>query len=66
MRKLVKNGRTAGYRIRHAWILLALDGIPANDSWTDRTTAAACGSNIRSIGSGLSKRIPAYSVFFDS
>jgi hypothetical protein len=50
LRKLVKNGRTAGYRIRHAQILLALDEIPANESWTDRSIAAAYGSNIRSIG----------------
>jgi hypothetical protein len=55
LQKLVKNGRTAGYRIRHAQILLALDEIPANESWTDRTIAAAYRSNIRSIGN-LRKR----------
>jgi hypothetical protein len=55
LRKLVKTGKTAGYRIRHAQILLALDELPANASWTDRTIAAAYGSNIRSIGN-LRKR----------
>jgi hypothetical protein len=55
LRKLVRNGRTAGYRIRHAQILLALDEIPANESWTDRKIAAAYGSNMRSIGN-LRKR----------
>jgi hypothetical protein len=50
LQKLVRNGRTAGYRIRHAQILLALDEIPANESWTDRAIAAAYGSNIRSVG----------------
>jgi hypothetical protein len=50
LRKLVKNGRTAGYRIRHAQILLALDELPANEPCTDRAIAAAYGSNIRSIG----------------
>ena len=29
LRQLVKKGNTAGYRIRHAHILLALDEIPA-------------------------------------
>jgi hypothetical protein len=55
LRKLVKNGRTAGYRIRHAQILLALDETPANESRTDRAIADAYGSNIRSIGN-LRKR----------
>ncbi|MDR1108832.1 MAG: hypothetical protein LBL19_07345 [Spirochaetaceae bacterium] len=30
--------------------MLALDEIPANESWTDGTIAAVYGSNIRSIG----------------
>ncbi|MDR1210689.1 MAG: helix-turn-helix domain-containing protein [Spirochaetaceae bacterium] len=55
LKKLIQKGHTAGYRIRHAQILLALDEIPANESRTDRTIAAACGSNIRSIGN-LRKR----------
>ncbi|MDR0377669.1 MAG: helix-turn-helix domain-containing protein, partial [Spirochaetaceae bacterium] len=50
LQKLIKNGRTAGDRIRHAQILLALDERPANESWSDRAIAAAYGSNLRSIG----------------
>jgi hypothetical protein len=50
LRNLVRNGRTADYHIRHVWILLALDEIPANESRTDQAIAAAYGSNIRSIG----------------
>jgi hypothetical protein len=55
LKKLIQKGHAAGYRIRHAQILLALDEIPANQSWTDGTIAAAYRSNIRSIGN-LRKR----------
>jgi hypothetical protein len=55
LKKLIQKGHTAGYRIRHAQILLALDEIPSNSSWTDGTIAAAYRSNIRSIGN-LRKR----------
>jgi hypothetical protein len=55
LKKLIQKGHTAGCRIRHAQLLLALDEIPANASWTDATIAAAYGSNIRSIGN-LRKR----------
>jgi hypothetical protein len=48
LRKLVKNGKTAGYRIYHAQILLALDEIPTNESRTYRKIAAIYGSTIRS------------------
>jgi hypothetical protein len=30
LEKLIKQGKTAGYRIRHAQLLLALDEIPVN------------------------------------
>jgi hypothetical protein len=50
LKKVIQKGHTAGYRIRHAQILLALDEIPANTSWTDAEIARAYGSNIRSIG----------------
>jgi hypothetical protein len=50
LKNLIQRGHTAGYRIRHAQILLALDETPANESWTDGKIAAAYGSNIRSIG----------------
>jgi hypothetical protein len=32
LKKLIQKGHTAGYRIRHAQILLALDEISANES----------------------------------
>jgi hypothetical protein len=41
LRKLVRKGNTAGYRIRHANILLGLDEIPENDSWTDQKIGQA-------------------------
>jgi hypothetical protein len=46
LKRLIKVGRTAGYRIRHAHILLALDEIPENAvepkvRWTDKKIAAA-------------------------
>ena len=50
LQKLIQKGHTAGYRIRHAQILLAMDEIPANKSWTDGEIATGYGSNIRSIG----------------
>ncbi|MDR0690051.1 MAG: hypothetical protein LBG08_07300 [Spirochaetaceae bacterium] len=55
LKKLIQKGHTAGYRIRHAQILLGLDEIPANEPWTDGKIAAAYGSNIRPIGN-LRKR----------
>jgi hypothetical protein len=50
LRKLIRAGRTAGYRIRHAQILLALDEIAENAEWTDLKIAKAYGSNPKSIG----------------
>ena len=50
LKNLIQKGHTAGYRIRHAQILLALDETPANESWTDEKIAIAYGSHIRSIG----------------
>ena len=35
LQKLIQKGNTAGCRIRHAQILLALDQIPANEHRTD-------------------------------
>ena len=34
VRELVERGRTQGYRIKHAQILLKLDEIPENREWT--------------------------------
>ena len=50
LQKLINKGKTAGHRIRHAQILLALDEIPANEAWTDDTIGKAYGSHIRTIG----------------
>jgi len=50
LQNLVRTGNTAGYRIRHAQILLALDEIPANESWTDEKISKAYGAHIRTIG----------------
>ena len=55
LQKLIKKGKTAGYRIRHAQLLLALDEIPANEHWADENIGKACGSHIRTIGN-LRKR----------
>jgi transposase len=55
LRRLVQKGNTAGYRIRHAQLLLALDEIPANESWTDDKLGKAYGVHIRTIGN-LRKR----------
>jgi hypothetical protein len=55
LEKLIKKGNTAGYRIRHAQLLLALDEIPANEQWTDEKLGKAYGTHIRAIGN-LRKR----------
>ena len=46
----VKKGNTAGYRIRHAQILLALDEIPANEHWSDAKIGDAYGTRQRAVG----------------
>ena len=55
LKQLIRAGRTAGYRIRHAHILLALDEIPENAYWTDKKIAAAYDAHQRTIGN-LRKR----------
>jgi predicted hydrolase (HD superfamily) len=55
LEKLIKKGKTAGYRIRHAQLLLALDEIPENKAWTDEKIGKAYGAHVRSIGN-LRKR----------
>jgi hypothetical protein len=50
LQQLVKKGNTAGYRIRHAQILLALDEIEANEHWSDERIGVAYGCRQRSIG----------------
>lgn len=34
LKQLIQKGKTQGYRNKHAQILLKLDNIPQNDSWT--------------------------------
>ena len=55
LRKLIQKGNTAGYRICHAQLLLALDEIPDNESWTDEKIARAYDVHMRTIGN-LRKR----------
>lgn len=50
LRKLVKKGNTAGYRIRHAQILLALDEIAENAHWSDARIGDAYGCRTRAVG----------------
>jgi len=50
LQNLVQKGKTAGYRIRHAQILLALDEIPANEHWSDARIADAYGCRERAVG----------------
>jgi hypothetical protein len=50
LQRLVKKGNTAGYRIRHAQILLALDEIPANAHWSDARIGEAYGARQQAVG----------------
>ena len=48
--RIVSKGKTEGYRIRHAHILLATDEIEENKEWTDKNIARAYHTTERSIG----------------
>jgi len=50
LQRLIKKGNTAGYRIRHAQMLLALDEIPANEHWTDAKIGDAYGARQQAVG----------------
>ena len=50
LQQLLRKGKTSGYRIRHAQILLALDEIPANAHWSDARIGEAYGASERTIG----------------
>jgi hypothetical protein len=50
LQKLIKKGKTAGYRIRHAQILLAPDGIPANAHLTGAAIGGAYGVRQQAAG----------------
>ena len=48
--RIVSKGKTEGYRIRHANILLAADEIEENKEWTDKRIAKAYHTTERSVG----------------
>jgi hypothetical protein len=50
LQRLIQKGNTAGYRIRHAQILLALDEIPANEHWTVAKIGDAYDARQRAVG----------------
>jgi predicted hydrolase (HD superfamily) len=50
LHRLIQKGKTAGYRIRHAQILLALDEIPANEHWSDARIGEAYGVRQQAVG----------------
>jgi hypothetical protein len=55
LKMLIAKGKTQGYRIRHAQILLATDAIAANKEWTDKKIAQAYKTTEKSVGN-LRKR----------
>jgi predicted hydrolase (HD superfamily) len=50
LKGLIARGKTQGYRIRHAQIMLAVDDIPGNKEWTDKKIAKAYSTSERSVG----------------
>ena len=50
LRKLIEKGKTAGHKIRHAQILLALDEIPENEHWTDTRVGEVYGCRPQAVG----------------
>ena len=48
--QIISKGKTEGYRIRYANILLALDEIEENKEWTDKGVAKAYHTTERSVG----------------
>jgi len=51
LKKIVKMGKTQGYKIRHAQILLALDEVAENAHWTDGLIGKAYRASEKTIGS---------------
>ena len=49
LKQLICKGKTEGYRIRHAHILLALDEIEENKEWTDKAIAKAYHTTEKSV-----------------
>ena len=48
--RIISKGKTEGYRIRHANILLAIDEIEENKEWTDKNRTRAYHTAEKSIG----------------
>jgi len=48
--RIISKGKTEGYRIRHANILLAADEIKENEGWTDKSIAKAYHTTEKSVG----------------
>jgi len=48
--KIISKGKTEGYRIRHANILLAVDEVKENEDWTDKNIAKAYHTTEKSVG----------------
>jgi len=55
LKTLIQHGKTQGYRIRHAQILLKLDEIPENREWTIVKIGEAYRANPATI-TGIAKR----------
>ena len=55
LNELIQRGKVAGYRIKHAQILLKLDEIPQNEGWSQEKIGEAYGTGIMTV-SGIAKR----------
>ena len=49
--KIISKGKTEGYRIQHANILLTVDEIKENEDWTDKSIAKAYHTAEKSVRS---------------
>ena len=55
LQELIRKGKTQGYRIRHAQILLKLDELPENKGWTQGKIGNAYGASLMTV-SHVAKR----------
>ena len=55
LKSMIRKGKVAGYRIKHAQILLKLDEIPENEGWSQEKIGEAYGAAIMTV-SGVAKR----------
>ncbi len=55
LKELVQRGKTQGYRIKHAQILLKLDEIPENADWTGEKIGKSYDASIMTV-SNIAKR----------